>query len=247
MDGFNVIPISNSPGVQSSGSFAAANSSSGPVDVGIEFVDEEKEKAKAAAAAGISWAFVFSIIALIGVLGYFGFLVFYRVSMITQIQNYTDQMVTLGKNIDVKEMKDFQAMDITLNTINGKLSNHVLTAQIFSFINQNIRSNLEITDYSLEVKDKTVNVSLVAIAPTFKELAEQTEKLFLLRESGYLQSFSVSNLSFESQTRRLHFTIMISFDKSKVSASALNTNTESTSPGSAGTAGTTTPASTNTN
>jgi uncharacterized OB-fold protein len=76
----------------------------------------------------------------------------------------------------------------------------------------------------VEVKEKDVDVNIVMTAPSFKELAEQTEKLFYMKEKGEIRSFSVSNLSFESETRRARFSVNIIFDKTKTVANLNNTN-----------------------
>jgi hypothetical protein len=114
-------------------------------------------------------------------------------------------------------------MDLSLKAINGKLNNHVLTSFIFSTVNQNIRSSLQVSEYRVDVKEKVVEVNLVAVTPSFKELAEQTEKFFEMKEKGDIQSFSVSNLSFEAETKRAKFSVNIIFDKSLGQASPTST------------------------
>ena len=214
MDGFNVIPVDKESFKNTIGQAASLDSS-------VEILDEEKEKTKLIEASKLSWFFVFGIMSIIGVVGYFGFLVFSRIDMLSQIADLSSQLNTVAKNIDVKEMQNFQAMDVTLKTINGKLATHVLNYEILNLVNQNIRNSLQITEYRLDTKDKEVEVNLTAIAPSFKELAEQTEKFFVLKDDGQIKSFSVSNLTFESDTKRLKFNIRIIFDKSKVSAGAI--------------------------
>lgn len=224
MDGFNTIPIENT----NSGTGIPASVQSNipiqtnPVSSNVEIADSSKKIEKKGGLG--STLFLIAILSIVAVLGYFVFLVFYRISMLNQIVNYGDQMQTISKNIDKAEMEEFRSMDKILKTINEKLGKHVLNSQILIFVNNNIRNTLQITEYRVEVKEKDVDVSLTAIAPSFKEFAEQTEKLFVLKEEGNIKSFNISNMAFESETRRLRFTTRLVFDRSKVSASALSGN-----------------------
>jgi hypothetical protein len=227
MDGFNVIPVDKenfktaTPGFSPPSSSPESTQAPG-LGSSIEIIDEEKEKENQLAAEKVSWIFVLSILVLIGAVCYFGFLVFYRITMLAQITDYSEQFRTIGKNINIKEMQEFQAMDTSLRAINGRLNKHVLNSQILVLVNQNIRTSLQVTEYRLDVKEKDVEVNLTAVSPSFKELAEQSEKFFALKDSGVIKSFSVSSLSFESETKRIRFSMRLLFDKSKVTAASIN-------------------------
>jgi hypothetical protein len=161
---------------------------------------------------------------LLGVVGYFVFLVFYRMDLLNQISVMSQSLKNITQNIDKKEMEEFAAMDSSLKSMEGKLSKHVLVSNVIYTVNQNIRNTLQVSEYRVEVKEKDVDVNIVMTAPSFKELAEQTEKLFYMKEKGEIRSFSVSNLSFESETRRARFSVNIIFDKTKTVANLNNTN-----------------------
>lgn len=227
MDGFNVIPVDKDT-FKSVGSNSSPSMNMPPntLDNSFEIIDEDKEKAKAQAASQSGGMFLFfSIVILVALFAYWGFLVYYRVTLISQIVSYGSELRNISKNIDVKEMQDFQAMDSTLKAINGRLSKHVLGGEIMSFINLNIRKTLQITEYRMDVNPTTVDVNLTAVSPSFKELAEQTEKFFQEKEKGNIKSFAVSNMSFEADTRKIKFSLKIVFDRSKVSAVAFSQTT----------------------
>lgn len=210
MDGFNVIPIDKS--ISSTPTSISTKSSNN----GVEIIRDDAVPVAKAKGGGLF--LTLSIFILLGVILYFIYLVYSRFAMLNDINFLGDQLNTIGKNIDKNEMEDFRTMDKKLKTINQKLSRHTLNSQIFIFVNNNIRNTLQITEYRLDVKDKEVEVTLAAIAPSFKEFAEQTEKLFQLKESGSIKSFRISNLSFEADTRRLRFTTSLVFDRALVSA-----------------------------
>jgi len=221
MDGFNVIPIDKDltlPNSEKTQSNPYQNSN-------VEIVDEASKKAKAS--EGSSFFLVVSVFVLLGVIGYFLFLVFYRYYLIGQITEYGQNLVELSTTIDKAEMAEFRTIDQRLKAINTKLDRHVLNSEILRFINANIRSNVQVTEYRLDAKDKEVEVTVVAVAPSFKEFAEQTEKLFTLKSNGQIKSFSVSNMSFEADTRRLRFNTRIVFDRTYVSALFLSSGTTS--------------------
>jgi len=218
MDGFNVIPVEKNSPKDIAVAASAINSPS------IEIATDDKKATKNSASSSLF--FLLSILALLGVILYFGYLVWYRYYMLGQIVYYGEQMTTISKNIDKKEMENFRSIDKVLKTINSKLGKHVLNSQILIFVNNNIRNSLQVTEYLVNVKAEDVEVSVTAIAPTFKDFAEQTEKLFALKEASSIKSFSISNLSFEQDTKRLRFTTRLVFDRSKVSALASYTNTQ---------------------
>jgi hypothetical protein len=145
-------------------------------------------------------------------------------SLLEQIGGYSQALTQLNSQIDLTEMKEFQAMDITLKAINGKLGKHVLNTAILAMVNQNIRRSLQVTEYRLDIKETEVEVNISAIAPSFKELAEQTERFFQLKDRGDLKNFTVTDLSLEAETKRVKFSMRLVFDKSKFSALTTSNN-----------------------
>jgi hypothetical protein len=210
MDGFNIIPVEKD---------ILKPASPENADVGIEIIDEEKEKKKQEEAAKSgSLLLILAYITLAAVLGYLGFLIFQRVNYVAQVISYNEQIVAIGKNIDLKEIEEFQTMDRTLTTVNSRLTNHVLGGSVMSLVNQNIRKNIQVSEYKLDVGKAVVEVSFTGTAPTFKDLAEQTERFFALKESGQIKTFAVNNLSFEANTKRIKFTLKVTIDQTKVNA-----------------------------
>lgn len=217
MDGFNVIPVGKeSANNENNTTFSA-------IDPNIELIDEKKEaEKKDKAKKGGRLYFVFSIITFMSVVFYFGFLVLLRINNLALIGTYSSQLKDLTGKLDVTEMQNFQAMDIVLKTINGKLSKHVLNSTIVTLINQNLRSNLQITEYRLDVKEKEVEVNISSVAPSFKEVAEQTEKFYQMKSNNELKSFTVTNLSFEAETKKVKFSLRLVFDKARFTALSKN-------------------------
>ncbi len=171
-----------------------------------------------------SFSLFLSFLVLVAVLGYQVFLIIYRLTSVNEIIANTEEMSGIAKSIDLKEIQEFRSMDNTLKTINSKLNKHILTSEVVSVINQNIRKTIQISEYRLDVKQADVEVSLTGIAPSFRELAEQTEKLFQIKDQGKISNFTVTSISFESETKRVKFSIRIIFDKSKMNAVALSQN-----------------------
>jgi hypothetical protein len=106
----------------------------------------------------------------------------------------------------------------------SRLSDHILPTFIFSFLNKNMRNTVQVTEYKVENKESGVDVSFQCIAPTFKDMAEQTEKMTELKKSSQIKNFSLSNLFIETDTGKIRFTIKVEFDRSKVSAQSANIN-----------------------
>lgn len=224
MDGFNVIPVDRESSVPRDAQTLPKQPTIS--DANFEVVDEAKEREKEMKAESGGWIFWLAILSLFSSCGYFGFLVFERISMLSDIEALGNQMRTVGQNIDKNEMREFQNMDTTLNTINSRLQKHILNFQIMNVVNSNLRSSVQLSEYRIDVKDKEIEVNLSAAVPSFKDLAEQTERFFVMRNSGVITSFSVSNLSFDQETRKMRFNMRMTFDKSKVNAAALNQATQ---------------------
>jgi hypothetical protein len=220
MDGFNVIPVekeNNKPAPQTNSS--AMSNRSDNFSAGIEIIDEEKEKVKAATDNSKGFlVFILAVFTMIGVLGYFGYLVFARTLMLSQISDYGEKLKELSASIDKNELESYRAMDKTLNAVNSKLSRHIVNSDLISLVNKNIRTNIQVSEYRLEVKEKEVELNLSMISPSFKELAEQSEKILELKDNNQIKSFNVANLSFEQETKKVRFTMRIVFDKTKITS-----------------------------
>lgn len=230
MDGFTSIPIqsagNNTSAAKPPENFVAPGFNNAPykdnavtgVD-GIEIVDESvprKDK--------VSFGFLFplSVLCLFASFGYFGYLVFIRFVTLEKIALISDEFQVLSANINKQEIDEFLALDNSLKAINQKIQTHTQLAGILGFVNSNIRTSVQITDYRIENREKEVSVGLSSIAPTFRELAEQTEKMAELKSVGAIKDFQVTQMSLEADGRRIRYTLNLIFDKSKISVSALS-------------------------
>jgi hypothetical protein len=138
--------------------------------------------------------------------------------MLSQISDYGEKLKELSASIDKNELESYRAMDKTLNAVNSKLSRHIVNSDLISLVNKNIRTNIQVSEYRLEVKEKEVELNLSMISPSFKELAEQSEKILELKDNNQIKSFNVANLSFEQETKKVRFTMRIVFDKTKITS-----------------------------
>jgi hypothetical protein len=160
----------------------------------------------------------------IGSLVYCGYLFFLRFDTLTQIEEYSFRLRNVETKISKKEIEEFKYMDTILKSMKSRLSDHILPTFIFSFLNKNMRNTVQVTEYKVENKESGVDVSFQCIAPTFKDMAEQTEKMTELKKSSQIKNFSLSNLFIETDTGKIRFTIKVEFDRSKVSAQSANIN-----------------------
>jgi hypothetical protein len=218
MDGFNAIPIQQNSGFQSQPQAKNPTNSSVsvPTDASsIEIIDDSQPKPKSEES---SLFLMLSIVVLLGVFGYFGYLVFSRILMLQQITQIGADFEALSTTINKDEIEEFITLDESVKAINSRLDKHILVSNVLSFVNRNIRNNMQVSDYRVSTNGKDVEVVLVNISPSFKELAEQTEKMFELRNQGEIKSFSVSQLSLENDGRKVRFNLNILFDKTKMSA-----------------------------
>jgi hypothetical protein len=62
---------------------------------------------------------------------------------------------------------------------------------------------------------------LTSVAPSFRELAEQTEKMADLKLVGAIKDFRVAQMALESDGRKVRYTLNLIFDKNKISVGAL--------------------------
>ncbi len=219
MDGFNVIPVDKSiyrPANANNTQEPQTSSVGVNSNFGIEIVDEEAEKNKPKEGGGVF--LLISVLLLLFSFAYFGFLIFKRVNSLNKITDYSNQLHELGLSIDKVEMEEFKNMEKSLKFMNGKMANHILNSGIFIFINNNIRNNLQVTDYKIDVKDKTVEADLSSVSPTLKDLTEQSEKLYILKQSGSIKDFNIYNISIEPDTKRVRSSMKLVFEKTKVSA-----------------------------
>lgn len=233
MDGFTSIPIQsagtggagNSGGISGMGNIPTSFSSAPYKDSavggndGIEIVDDSAPKKEK-----VSFGFIFplSILSLIAVFGYFGYLVFIRFVTLEKMTLLSEQFQVLASNINKSEIDEFLALDNSLKSVKQKLATHTQLAGILSFVNKNIRSNVQINDYRIDSREKEVVVGLSSVAPTFRELAEQTEKMAELKQTGAIKDFTVTQMSLESDGRRIRYTLNLIFDKSKISVATEN-------------------------
>lgn len=209
MDGFNLLSVEKD----------SSKPVSAPVDLGIEIIDEEKNnKEERKQEKSGKLYLVLAFVVLLAAIGSFIFLVIYRISLITQVVDYSSQLKNISSSIDLKEMQEFQTMDSALKIVNEKLGGHILTSEVMNYVNANLRKSLQVTDYNVEVRPDNVEVVFTAISPSMKEIAEQTERFFALKSENIVKSFSIANTSFEGETKKVKFTMKISFDRNKVNA-----------------------------
>jgi hypothetical protein len=62
---------------------------------------------------------------------------------------------------------------------------------------------------------------LTSVAQSFRELAEQTEKMADLKLVGAIKDFRVAQMALESDGRKVRYTLNLIFDKNKISVGAL--------------------------
>jgi hypothetical protein len=138
MDGFTSIPIQNSPttsalkdtpvAAQAFSTNPYKDNAPGQSD-GIEIIDETKKAGKE-----VSFGFLLplSILALILVFAYFGYLVFNRYMTIEKIAILSDEFQVLSSSVNKSEIDDFIALDNSLRAIGDKLNNHTQLSPILS-------------------------------------------------------------------------------------------------------------------
>lgn len=218
MDGFNVIPIQS----ETDKIIPVKPEVVVPNNTSFEKKVEKVTPAKNMSSGFLSGNFLFliSIFSFLGVFGYFFFLVFTWTQSLDQIGNLAQLMNQQKDKINKDELQDFINTDKVLKAINQRLASHTLNSEILNFMNANLRSNLQVTDYKIENKDREVELNITSISPSFKEISEQSSRLLILRSQGLINNFSFSNLSIESDGKKLRFTTKVTFDRSKVSALA---------------------------
>lgn len=161
------------------------------------------------------WLMIVSVVAAVG---YIGYVVTLRFLTLSQIAGVSQELTQLQASFNKNEIADLKTVDQRLKLINSRLGNHILTAAVFDTINQHIRTTTQVSEYKVAVTESELNVSLSAIAPTFKDMAEQTERLFVMKDQNLIKSFTITNLAYEQDTRRVRFTVKLILDKSRYSA-----------------------------
>jgi hypothetical protein len=215
MEGFNIIPKE---------SIAPAGSVSKlvvpPVKVGGELGATVKPgtETKKSDLEILSWT-AYAVVT--GVILYTGYLVFMRFYILNQISSVSAELQTIEQSVDKGSIETLKTVDQRLQMIKTRLSRHVLSGVVLDTINQYIRTTAQISEYKIETTETELTVSLSEITPTFKDMAEQTEKLFDLKNTGIIKSFTITNLSYEQDTRRVRFTIKLVLDKTKYSAAGV--------------------------
>lgn len=228
MDGFTSIPIQNAGAT--SGNISAMQNiptsfDSTPYkdnavggDDGIEIVDDSSKKKEE---NSFGFLLPLSILALFVSFGYFGYLVFNRFVTIDKIALLSEQFQVLSGNINKNEIEEFIALDNSLKAVKQKIGTHTQLGGVLAFVNKNIRNNVQISDYRIESRENEVVVGLSSMAPTFREFAEQTEKMAELKTAGAIKDFNVTQMALESDGRRVRYVLNLTFDKTKISVAAL--------------------------
>jgi hypothetical protein len=211
MEGFNIIP-KESPALASSVNKLVVP----PVKVGA--TAKSSAETKKSDLELLSWV---AYAVVIGVILYTAYLVFMRFYILNQISSVSAELKTIEQSIDKDSIETLKTVDQRLQMIRSRLSRHVLSGVVLDTINQYIRTSAQISEYKVETTETELTVYLSEITPSFKDMAEQTEKLFDLKNTGIIKSFTITNLSYEQDTRRVRFTIKLVLDKTKYSAAGV--------------------------
>ncbi len=162
--------------------------------------------------------FLLSIISFVGVIGYLGFVIYSWKSNLGEIALFSKSLSEQKDKLNKNELQEFINLDKSLKAVKQRLSKHILNTEVLKFVNSNIRTSIAITDYAIEAKEKSVDVTFNSVATSFKDLAEQTERLYTLKQKGDIQTFTVSNVTIDNDSRKIKFTVRVGLDRSKVSA-----------------------------
>lgn len=228
MDGFNLIPGSSSDQntqtkknestktFQEIATAQLTNKKPQTPDKGIKIITKEDLKNESNTVS--NYFFSVAIVILLMSLGYAFFLIGSRYYTLNRIQNISAQLISLEGTIDKKEVEEYRILSQKVNSIKNRLSKHFIHTDILNLVNQNMRSSVQVYEYKVDVTDTDLIASYSCMAPSFKDMAEQTERLFDLRSKAQIKSFSLSSLSYEQDTKRVRYTIKVNLDKSKFSA-----------------------------
>jgi hypothetical protein len=215
MEGFNIIPKESTTPASSVNKLVVP-----PVKVGAELGATVKSatETKKSDLQLLSWT---AYAVVVGVILYTTYLVFMRFYILNQISSVSAELQTIEQSVDKGSIETLKTVDKRLQMIKTRLSRHVLSGVVLDTINQYIRTTAQVSEYKIETTETELTVSLSEITPTFKDMAEQTEKLFDLKNTGIIKSFTITNLSYEQDTRRVRFTIKLVLDKTKYSAAGV--------------------------
>jgi hypothetical protein len=213
MEGFNLIPKDNSTTVE----IPTNQPSVRPVIVGAE-LSAAKQVSEKKPADIIFWV---TILAVVAALGFVVYVVAMRFILLSQITGVSQELQQFQASINKSQIEDLKTVDQRLRMINSRLSSHILSAVVLDNVNKQLRNSTQISEYKIDVTDNDLQVTLAIIAPTFKDMAEQTEKLFEAKDQGLIKNFAITNMAYEQDTRRVRFTLKLSLDKLKYSAAGI--------------------------
>lgn len=217
MDGFSIIPKDGTVHTDNAKPIAQTKS---PIPVGAEL--QAIRQASQKKPADVIWWVMLLVVA--GAIGYIGYLVAMRFIILSKISGVSQELVQMQASFNRNEIEDLKTVDQRLKVINSRLSTHVLVASVFETINQHIRNTTQISEYKISTSDADVNVTLSAIAPTFKDMAEQTERLFIMKDQNLIKGFAITNLAYEQDTHKVRFTVKLVLAKNKYSALNMRPN-----------------------
>ena len=213
MDGFNLIPKENTA-ADSGMNLHRAKPVLASNDIGSVKIQPRQNKPIDI----IMWA---AVLVVGGVLVYFVYLVVMRFLILNQINSAAQDLQQRETQIDRSKLENLKTIDQRLKVINNRISKHILVNRVFDTVNKYIRTTAQISEYQVVVSDTELYVTLSEITPSFKDMAEQTERLIDLKNQKVIQAFTVSNLSYEEDTKRVRFTLKINLDKSNYAATSL--------------------------
>lgn len=213
MDGFNVIPRDGVASVD-----IPRTQEDRPTGVGLELQPPSPSSKVTVEKSKFDLVFWVAVLGVLSVIGYLSYLVAMRFVLLSRIQGISQELVQLQSTFNKSDISDLKTVDQRLKIINSRLGSHVLTATVFDTVNQHIRTATQLSEYKISISENNVDVTLSAIAPSFKEMAEQTERLFVMKDQNLIKSFSITNLAYEQDTHKVRFTIKMILDKSRYSA-----------------------------
>jgi multidrug resistance efflux pump len=201
MEGINLIPNSRDA---TDKSIPAGKATSGSVETSDMFEDPILSKNKrlkivtkqSASEVQSDLAertlFTLAILFLIGTVLYTSYLFFLRWKTLNDISAISASLTQVSSTIDPQEIEGFKVMDAKVKSIKQRLSKHFMFTNVFALINQNMRTTIQVSEYKVDVTDTELLASYSCAAPSFKEMAEQTERLLELKNSGAIKGFSLS-------------------------------------------------------
>jgi hypothetical protein len=224
MDGFNIIPEDVNKNVENKMeqnpkiAFNVDSKKVNQINSEASKIEQKADSVNVQVRQSGSLYIYLSLAIFIGSIGYSIFLLVQKQVLIQSIKNVSEELKVLESKINKSEIESLKVADEKLKIIKQKLASHVISSDSLGLINQNIRTSSQVTEYKFDLTDSDIILSFSAIVPSFKDIAEQTERLFEMRKEGKIKSFGLSNLSYEQDTKRVRFTVKVNLDKSKFSA-----------------------------